>query len=231
VPEEVLEALTELEHADAEIAAALGDLDGLSAEVDSIRAKGADVQAFHARLPAERERLDAELERARVEALAAQEAMAEAEVAAHTAEPARAREAERFLVRARDRVSMAERRAAAAASARGHLENAVAEMQREGDELDARARKLAGELAGRSQVAGDAGREPAAGLAGLEAWSEVARAALFVARGQLASQREGVVRQANEIGALALGEPLTSASAAVVTRRVRRSLRGARAES
>ena len=101
----------------------------------------------------------------------------------------------------------------------------------EGDELDARARRLAAELGGWSQVAEDAGREPAADLDGLQAWAEVARAGLFVARGQLASQREGIVRQANEIGAVALGEPLTSASAAVVTRRVRRSLRGAGAES
>jgi hypothetical protein len=52
----------------------------------------------------------------------------------------------------------------------------------------------------------------------------VARASLFVARGQVAAEREAVIRQANELGAVALGEPLTSASAAVVTRRVERAL-------
>ena len=231
MPEEVLEALAELERADAETGEALARLEGLAAELDAIRATSDEVQAFDARLPSERERLGAELERAAAEQVAAREAMAEAEQAARTAQPDRAREAERFLVRARDHVSMAERRAAKAVSRRDDLENAVAEMTMEADELHARARRLAAELNGWSQVAGDAGREPAADLDGLQAWAEVARAGLFVARGQLASQREGIVRQANEIGAVALGEPLTSASAAVVTRRVRRSLRGAGAES
>lgn len=231
MPEEVLEALAELERADAETGEALARLEGLAAELDAIRATSDEVQAFDALLPSERERLGAELERAAAEQVAAREAMAEAEQAARTAQPDRAREAERFLVRARDRVSMAQRRAAEAVSRRDDLENAVAEMTMEADELHARARRLAAELNGWSQVAGDAGREPAADLDGLQAWAEVARAGLFVARGQLASQREGIVRQANEIGAVALGEPLTSASTAVVTRRVRRSLRGAGAES
>jgi hypothetical protein len=225
VPEDLLEALTRLEHADEEIAAALTELDLLVGELDSIRATTADLQAFEERLPAERETLSAGLDRARAEALAAHEALAEAEEAVRTAEPARIREAEHFLVRARDRVSVAERRAAEAGSRREELEHEVGERTTLGKELHARARKLATELGRRPQLAGDAGREPAAGLDGLQAWAEVARAALFVARGQLAVQREGVIRQANEIGAVALGEPLTSVSAAVVTRRVRQSLR------
>jgi hypothetical protein len=225
VPEAILEALTELERADAEIGAALSDLEGLADELDAIRAKSVELQAFHARLPSERERLNAELERARAEALAATEALAEAERTARSAEPDRAREAELFLVRARDRLTVAERREAEAVSRREALESSVGEMTTAGRELHGRARRLAAELAGWSQVAGDAGKEPAAGLDGLQAWAEVARAGLFVARGQLASQREGIVRQANEIGAAALGEPLTSASAAIVTRRVRQTLR------
>jgi hypothetical protein len=231
VPEDVLEALTRLERADEEVAAALADLDRLASELDSIRATTAELQAFQESLPSERERLSAELERVRAEAMAAHEVLAEAEEAVRTVEREQMREAERFLVRARDRVSVAERRATEAGARRGDLENEAGEKTMQGHELNTRARKLAVELGSRGQVAGQSGREPAAGLDGLQAWAEVARAALFVARGQLATQREAVIRQANEIGAVALGEPLTSASAAVVTRRVRRSLRGAGAES
>jgi hypothetical protein len=230
VREDVLEALTRLERADEEIGAVLAGLDRLAGELDSIRAAALDLKAFHERLPAERARLSAELERAQAEAVAADEALAEAEEAVRRAEPEQGREAERFLVRTRDRVSVAKRRAMEAGSRRGHLEDEVGERTMQGDQLHGRARALAAELGSRPQVAGDAGKEPAAGLDGLQAWTEVARAALFVARGQLASQRDGLIRQANEIGAVALGEPLTSASAAVVTRRVRRSLRGAGAE-
>jgi len=224
VPERILDALAELERTDEEIGAALNDLDALAAELDSIRSGAAELQAFQRGLPSERERLSAELERARAEATAAQDAMAEAEQAVRTAEPAGAQEAERFLVRARDRLAGAERRAAAAASKRGELENEVNEAAVKGLELQAHARKLAAELGGKSQVADDAGKEPSAGLDGLESWAEVARAALFVARGQLASQRDAVIRQANEIGAAALGEPLTAMGTGALARRVEQGL-------
>jgi len=220
VPEEILEALTELERADAKIGAALSDLEALADELDSIRATSAELRAFHAGVPSKRERLDVELRRARAQEQAAREALAEAEETVRTAEHDRAREADRFLVRARDRVSVAERRAADAASRREDLEVVVGEATTEGDELHARARRLAAGLGSWSQVAEDARREPAAGPDALQAWAEVARAALFVARGQLAAQREGIVRQANEFGAVALGEPLTAMGTDALVRRV-----------
>ena len=45
-----------------------------------------------------------------------------------------------------------------------------------------------------------------------------ARAALLVARSSLASQRDAVIRQANELGSLVLGEPLAARSPADVAR-------------
>ena len=51
-------------------------------------------------------------------------------------------------------------------------------------------------------------------------WAGRARAALFVARGGLAAERDAVVRQANELGALVLGEPLTAGGPASVARRI-----------
>jgi len=225
VPEGVLAVLRELERADEEIGAALADLDRLKSELDSVRTRVDELQGFAARLPAEREVRAAELERSKAEALAAQGLLEEAEAAVRSAEPDNAREADRFHVRARDRASVAERRVAEAAGAAGDLENRVEEAAIKGEELHARARELAEELSARSRIADSAGKEPGPGLDGVEAWSEVARASLFVARGQLAAEREAVIRQANELGALALGEPLNAMGAGALARRVEKSLR------
>jgi hypothetical protein len=57
-------------------------------------------------------------------------------------------------------------------------------------------------------------------------WGTRARAALLVARSQLASERDAVVRQANELGASVLGEPLPALSAGEIARRVEGTLGG-----
>jgi hypothetical protein len=224
VPEEALTAVRELERADEEIGAALADLDQLAAELDEIRAKAEELQGFADRLPAERARRSAELERARDEVFAADRTLVQAGEALRFAKPDAAREAELFAVRARDRVSMAERRAAEAGAAAGDLEHEAGEATIQRHQLHARARKLAAELWGRPRIADDAGGEPSAGLEGVRAWGEVARAALFVARGQLSAERDAVIRQANEIGSAVLGESLGSASVAVVARRIEQAL-------
>ena len=120
-------------------------------------------------------------------------------------------------------MSVAERRLAEAAAA--DLENRTGEATIRGQALHARVRKLAGDLRGRSRIADDAGKEPGPGLEGVEAWSAVARASLFVARGQLSAEREAVIRQANELGALALGEPLSAMGAGALTRRVEQAMK------
>ena len=117
-----------------------------------------------------------------------------------------------------------DRRVVEATKAAEDLENRVAEATIEGHELHGRARKLAAELRGRPRIAEDAGKEPGPGLVGVEAWSEIARASLFVARGQLSAEREAVIRQANELGALALGEPLSAMGTSALTRRVEQAL-------
>jgi hypothetical protein len=47
---------------------------------------------------------------------------------------------------------------------------------------------------------------------------------LLVARSQLAAERDAVLRQANELGAVLLGEALPPTSAAAVARRVEAEL-------
>ena len=225
MPERVLAVLRELERADEETGATLADLDPLAGDVDSVLTRADKLEAFAARLPAEGEARAAELERSRAEASAAQRVLEEAEAAVLAAGPENAQEAKRFRVRARDRASVADRRVVEATKAAEDLENRVAEATIEGHELHGRARKLAAELRGRARIGGgDAGKEPGPGLDGVEAWSEIARASLFVARGQLSAEREAVIRQANELGALALGEPLSAMGTGALARRVERAL-------
>ncbi len=222
--ERVLALLHELEDADAEEGALLEELDGFAREVQTIQAAVSRLQGFATRLPSKRERLAAELARALTEKAAARDALAEAEEAVRTAKKDGQGDAQRFEIRARDRLSVAERRNAEAQAAVEELERETRGAEEEAGEIETIARALAETLRGRPRLAEDAGAEPEPGLAGIAAWGEAARAALFVARGQVAAERDAVIRQANELGAVALGEPLTSASAAVVARRVERDL-------
>jgi hypothetical protein len=156
---------------------------------------------------------------------AARAAHSEAEKAVRGAGDETSTEAARFEVRARDRLSSAERRAAEAHEAAFDLDRRAQGADAEGQELEQEARRLAEELRGRPRLAQDAGADPAPGLGGIAEWGSAAGAALFVARGQLAAEREGVIRQANELGSLALGEPLTALGASVVARRVQREFK------
>ena len=81
---------------------------------------------------------------------------------------------------------------------RGQLAEEAAELHR----APAPAR-----LAERPGLPDAAGRAPGESLDELADWATEARAALLVARSNLAAQRDAVIRQANELGALVLGEP------------------------
>jgi hypothetical protein len=224
--ERVLAFLRELEDADEEVGAVLAELDVLLHDTEAVRQRALELEAFFLRLPAEREAASAGVAHAREEVVTARAALAEAERtlarAAEDEDPAR--QAGHFAVRAKDRVTAAERRVAEAEAATEALERRASAAREESGALEKRARGLAEALRSRPRLAEDAGADPPPGLGGVAEWGSAARAALFVARGQLAIEREAVIRQANELGSLALGEPLASASAAVVARRVRHEL-------
>ena len=192
--------------------------------MEAIRVGAAETAAQIGRLPAERAAGEDAVREAEAEAEARrgeyEAAARELEAAERARDEAGVRAARRADVRATDALRMAERRLDAARAAlaglAGEEERVAAEAQRLGE----RARAAARALAERPGLAYPAGRPPAAALASIAAWATDARAALFVARGNLARQREGLIRQANEVGAAVLGEPLSASSAAVVTRRV-----------
>jgi chromosome segregation protein len=220
--------LRELERADEAASVVLAELDELRREIEALRARSLELEAFLARLPSERARLAAGIDAAEREVTTARDALAAAELELAAAEREGKRErlaaARRAEVRTRDALRDAERRASELRAREARLEEDAREAADETPRVEERARALAEALRGRPRFAERVGESPAAGLAGVVDWASNALAALFVARAGLASEREAVIRQANELGALVLGEPLMAASASSVTRRVERAL-------
>ena len=223
-----LALVRELERADEEVAALLTELDELYADVEAVRDRALELEAFFARLPAEREAARAAVEETRREAAEAEETAARAAAELRDAEAKGKDEhiaaARRFEVRARDATSTAARLAGEARAAAASLEERAARSEEEAASLAEDATDLAAALRRRPRLAVEAGSEPGAGLEGASEWAARARAALLVARSSLASERDAVIRQANELGTLVLGEPLGATAAAAVARRLEREL-------
>jgi hypothetical protein len=110
-------------------------------------------------------------------------------------------------------VEVAEAALARARSASAELERDAAALPEEVVALEGRAQALAAE----SEHVPDA----PAGLAGLAAWASHAHAELFVAARQLEAQRERIVREANELASMLLGEPTYGSTVDQALARVR----------
>ena len=225
-----LELLRELEQADEAVAAELTELDELYSQVEVLHAGALELEAFFVDLPdARADAADAvaTAERRLSETrAAAQEAVRQVTRAEADGDPDRLAEARRFELRARDALLMAERRAAAVRDDRVELERRAEEAVRKTAALQAQARELSSVLEARPRFTDEAVAVPERGAAGVAEWGTRARAALLVARSQLGDERDAVVRQANELGAVVLGESLSPQGAAAVTRRVERQLGG-----
>jgi hypothetical protein len=202
----------------------LAGLDALAEEVEAVRAEAARLGERQAAVPGELAAARAAREAAGVAVAERSEAHGTAVAALADAESrgeeARVATARRDEVRAHDLVHSAERRLERARADEDRLAAEEAAIGRAVEELAGGARALAEDVGRRSGIADVASPPPEAGPSGLGAWATETRAALFVARGRLAAEREAVIRQANELGALLLGEPLTAQGAAQVARRV-----------
>jgi DNA repair exonuclease SbcCD ATPase subunit len=219
--ERALAFLEELDRADSEVSATLAELENLEADVEALRVRALELDSFLAGLPAERERLtERRVERARlVETSRSELAAGERELA--TADESTNREAVRMIVALRDCLRTAERKAAEAEAELAQLESRASAAATEAPELLAHASRLAARLRDRPRLAEATGVLPGPTLAGVAEWAGAARAALFVARGSLAEERDALLRQANELGTVLLGESVFAASAADVARRLR----------
>ena len=219
-----LELLHRLERADEAVAAELTEVDELYAAVEELRGRALELADQLASLP---ERRAAAAEAVRAADLGVAEARAAAERAA--AELAQAGEeqladARRHELAARDSLHVAERLAAAARGQEAELEGRAQAAAGVIRTLETRAADLAEVLARRPRLAGEAVGEPEPGTVGVSEWGTRARAALLVARSQLAAERDAIVRQAHELAAVVLGEPLPPLGAREVVRHVEEQL-------
>ena len=92
--------------------------------------------------------------------------------------------------------------------------------------LVAEAQRIARQLADLARVSASGRAAPASTLAGVVEWAARVHAALVVVRGQLDVERDRLVREANELGSVVLGEELAVSSVEIVGRRVRQVLAG-----
>lgn len=216
----------ELEDADRALAAEAGRIHELRREVQLVRRRAESASAALERFPEGRaaaegalREAEAELARRRAEA---EEAAAELDGAERAGEAERLAAARRAVVRTRDAVTSMRARLDRARAALDDLERAAQEAQEEAPRLEERARELARRMEGLPRLSSRASAEPAAGLDGMAAWAAGADAALWVALGGAETERERVLREANELGGSVLGEALASTSVALVRERLER---------
>jgi chromosome segregation ATPase len=221
--EPLLTIADELERRDARAAEALDAVESLQREVDELRTHAASTAAFLGELP---------------RAVAAQEEEERAAAADRAAADTSLRNAEAELARVEERGSESAKLAGARAArhARDALDAAVLRLERAGAERErlrqdgaareqeaARLEARAAELASRLGIAHDVA-PPGPGLDGALEWAARARGELLVAHAGLATERDKVVREASELVASVLGEPLAATSVAGLRDRLGRAL-------
>jgi len=119
---------------------------------------------------------------------------------------------ERALLRAKERAEAAGARRERAVAALEQLEGDTAELPAEVRRLEAEARSITAANAGLPA--------PASGVDGLVEWASHAHAELFVTLSQLDRRREQVIREANELASMLLGEPTYGSTVAQAAARV-----------
>jgi hypothetical protein len=213
----------ELERRDERAGQALLDVERLQAEVDELDAHAAAVAAFMRTLPAAQTAVDVEQQEAAAEldrAVAALRTADEelARVQERGSESVRL-EAARVAQHARDAHEAAELRVVRAEKERVELEQEAQERGAEAERLEHRGLELAGHPRLEHDVPA-----PATGLHGLLDWAALAHGQLLLAHAALATEQDAIVREATELVASVLGDPLVSTGAAGLRQRLERAL-------
>jgi hypothetical protein len=225
-----LAILEDLERGEEEVAAELAEVDELHAACEQVRLTALELVEFLARLPEEREKAQREIQETAGALEEAGKADAQAEMKLAAAEqandPERLAAARRLRIRARDALHLAERRAEQAAAHAEELEATATASEERTEDLAVRARELAEALSRRPRVALETDVSPGASPTEIAEWGTQARAALLVARSQVAAERDALVRQANELASNVVGEPVGTMSAAGAAELLRRTLAG-----
>jgi chromosome segregation ATPase len=206
VDERAVNEMRHLAALDAELAESGSALRGLDATVAALRERAEEIDAFFAAYSEEVGRRSAELKDAREEISRRREELAAAQRTLAETHDVDARvHAEHAVERALDHIVVAEERSARAQSAYDALQQDAEELPRERAELETQSRAV-------HDV------PPLSGS--LIDWASRAHAELFVAAGQIDVRRERIIREANELASLLLGEPTYHATVAQALARV-----------
>lgn len=216
----------ELERRDADLATAIHEVVALEGEAEALGREADELGERLRRLPGEQEAAASVAARAREELDRRRERLELSERELQNARaggPEREDAVRRALERAGEAVALAEERVNRADAEVSRLRTAAGEAQADLRRLEQRARLVAGRVGTVPRLSKEGGGEPSPGLDGAVEWSSRARAALWIVRTGLETERERVVREANELGASALGEPLAATSVARVRERLERA--------
>jgi chromosome segregation ATPase len=217
-----------LERDDERLAAALESVGELHAAVAEVRERAAGLAEVIASAPARRVAADAAIDEARQERERRQEEVARVEAELARAERSRDERrlasVRRAVERARDSLRAGERRVERAAGVRAEIERELSDAEASVPALEEEARALSARLAEVPRVS-RAGLEAAApGLDGIDEWASRVAAALLVVRSGLDTERERLIREANELAASVLGEQDVGTSVALVRARLERAV-------
>jgi chromosome segregation ATPase len=211
VDERAVQELRALAARDGELAASRADVAERDAKIARIRTRGEEIDAALALHPAERARLDEELIDAAAELARRRSELDGAERDLAAAPDDDAREHARHAVeRAVDHIAVAQSRVGRAEAVRADLEQQIAGLPAERQALEEQARALA---------------ETPEFFGALADWASRAHADAFVAAGQIDAERERIIREANELASMLLGEPTYGSTVAQAVERVEQSRR------
>jgi chromosome segregation ATPase len=224
-----LERVRALAARDAELSVETESIDRLTRQTSELRARASELLGVLAALPEERATLEASSAQAARRVEEAAVALAQARAELESAAGAR-RDREQRLAEARadeaaasQAVDDGRRNVARIAEKLDELDGRRAELERERGALGDRATALAREVRGTHRVAGTDLATVPADLADLDTWGVKARAALLVAGGSVANERERLLAEASVVGAAALGEDVLGVSVALLLVRMEKA--------
>jgi chromosome segregation ATPase len=208
VDRRALSELRELAGHDAELTAEADELRRRDDDVAAIRVRAEAIDAFFSSYANQEARHGSAIAAARADLAHRLEELAQADAVL-----ARARD-EDARIHAQHAVDRAHDHRAVAESTLQRAEGELAELERE-------AAALPHELAELERRAGGG----VAGARGLIEWASHTHAELFVAAGQIATSRERLIREADELASMLLGEPTYGATIAQALARVEANAR------
>jgi chromosome segregation ATPase len=225
--ERAIELARRLEEDDERLAAALATVAELQQEVAAIRERAAGLAGLIASAPERRAATEVAREEARRELARRREESARAEAELAQAERSRDEQrlasARRALGRARDSLAAGERRVERAAGSAAELERELAEAGAAVPALEDEARAESRRLAEVPRVSRAGLEPPRPGLDGVDEWASRVAAALLVVRSGLETERERLIREANELAASVLGDQDAGTSVALARIRLERA--------